>query len=163
MCNVIKPEKLEIKEGQPLFGGSMDFKPPKDKPAYGHINAFDPLTGERKWRYDTKYLNLASLLATGGDLIFSGDVMGNAFALDARTGQKLWSFNSGAGMSGSPISYSVNGRQYIAIPTGMGSLLSGLIPLLWPESADKLPERASTLVVFALPETANKGAAGNGK
>jgi alcohol dehydrogenase (cytochrome c) len=163
MCNVIKPEKLEIKEGQPLFGGSMDFKPPKDKPAYGHINAFDPLTGERKWRYDTKYLNLASLLATGGDLIFSGDVMGNAFALDARTGQKLWSFNTGAGMSGSPISYSVNGRQYIAVPTGMGSLLGGLVPLLWPESADKLPERASTLVVFALPETASKGAAGNGK
>jgi alcohol dehydrogenase (cytochrome c) len=163
MCNVIKPEKLEIKEGQPLFGGSMDFKPPKDKPAYGHINAFDPLTGERKWRYDTKYLNLASLLATGGDLIFSGDVMGNAFALDAWTGQKLWSYNTGAGMSGSPISYSVNGRQYIAVPTGMGSLLSGLVPLLWPESADKLPERASTLVVFALPETAIKGAAGNGK
>jgi alcohol dehydrogenase (cytochrome c) len=163
MCNVIKPEKLEIKEGQPLFGGSMDFKPPKDKPAYGHINAFDPLTGERKWRYDTKYLNLASLLATGGDLIFSGDVMGNAFALDARTGQKLWSYNTGAGMSGSPISFSVNGRQYIAFPTGMGSLLGGLVPLLWPESADKLPERASTLVVFALPEAANKGAAGNGK
>jgi alcohol dehydrogenase (cytochrome c) len=163
MCNVIKPEKQEIKEGQPLFGGSMEFKPPKDKPAYGHINAFDPLTGERRWRYNTNYLNLASLLATGGDLVFSGDVMGNAFALDAATGQKLWSFQTGAGMSGSPISYSVNGRQYIAIPTGMGSLLSGLVEVLWPETAGKLPERASTLVVFALPETAIKGAAGNGK
>jgi alcohol dehydrogenase (cytochrome c) len=141
----------------------MEMMPPKDKPAYGHINAFDPLTGERKWRYNTTGINVASLLATGGGLIFSGDAMGNAFALDARTGQKLWSFNAGAGMSGSPISYSVSGRQYIAIPTGMGSLLGGLVPLLWPESAQKIPEAASTLVVFALPETSTKGAAVNGK
>jgi alcohol dehydrogenase (cytochrome c) len=163
ICNVIRPQKLEVKEGQPLFGGGMEMKPPKDKSAYGHINAFDPLTGERKWRYNTTGINVASLLATGGGLIFSGDVTGAAFALDARTGQKLWSFNTGAGMSGSPISYSVNGQQYVAIPTGMGSLLSGLVPLLWPESAHKIPEAASTLVVFALPETSIKGAASNGK
>lgn len=160
-CNVIKPEKLDIKEGQPLFGGGTDTLPPKDKPAYGHINAFDPMTGERKWRYLTDGMNLASLLATGGDLIFSGDVYGNAFALDAKTGQKLWSFPTGAGISGSPISYSVNGRQYVAIPTGMGSLLSGVNAILWPEKADKLPEGASTLVIFALPES--KGDAVNGK
>jgi hypothetical protein len=66
-------------------------------------------------------------------------------------------------MSGSPISYSVNGQQYVAIPTGMGSLLSGLVPLLWPESAHKIPEAASALIVFALPETSIKGAASNGK
>src|SRR5262249_7555236 len=118
--NLIRPQKLGIRGGQPLFGGSMGMKAPQEKAPYGPINAFDPLTGERKWRYDTTGINVASLLATGGDLIFSGDVMGNAFALDARTGQKLWSFNTGAGMSGSPISYSVNGRQYIAVPTGMG-------------------------------------------
>ncbi len=163
MCNVIKPQKLEIKEGQPLFGGSMEFVPPKGKAPYGHINAFDPLTGERKWRYLTRYMNVASLLSTGGDLIFSGDVMGEAFALDAKTGQKLWSFNTGASITGSPISYSVGGRQYIAIPTGMGSLVGGLTTLMWPESEAKMPERASTLVVFALPETAAKGGAGNGK
>ncbi|MDQ3014153.1 MAG: PQQ-binding-like beta-propeller repeat protein, partial [Acidobacteriota bacterium] len=160
-CNTIKPEKLEIKEGQMLFGGGTDTKPPKDKPAYGHIDAYNPLTGERKWRYTTNGMNMASLLATGGDLIFSGDVFGNAFALDAKTGEKLWSFPTGAGMSGSPISYSVNGRQYVAIPTGMGSCCGGMNTILWPEMAGKLPEGASTLVVFALPET--KGGAGNGK
>ncbi len=151
MCNVIKPQKQEIKEGQPLFGGSMTFIPPKGQTAYGHINGFDPLTGERKWRYLTRYLNVASLLSTGGDLVFSGDVMGEAFALDATTGKKLWSFNTGASVTGSPITYSVNGRQYVAIPTGMGSLVGGLTTLIWPESEKKFPERASTLVVFALP------------
>jgi alcohol dehydrogenase (cytochrome c) len=163
MCNVIKPQKMEIKEGQPLFGGSMEFKPPPNKPAYGHINAFDPLTGERKWRYTTRYLNVASLLTTGGDLLFSGDLIGEAFALDAKTGEKVWTFNTGASVCGSPISYSINGRQYIAIPTGMGSLVGGLATLMWPESEKIMPERASTLVVFALPQTEVKGGTGNGK
>lgn len=152
MCNVIKPQKMEIKEGQPLFGGGMEFVPPKGKQAYGHINAFDPLTGERKWRYTTRYINVASLLSTAGDLLFSGDVMGEAFALDAKTGQKLWGFNTGASITGSPVTYSVNGRQYVAVPTGMGSLIGGLTTVMWPETANKMPERASTLVVFALPE-----------
>jgi alcohol dehydrogenase (cytochrome c) len=163
MCNIIKPEKQEIKEGQLLFGGGVEFKPPKEIAPYGHIDAYDPLTGEKKWRHRTKYSILASLMVTGSDLLFSGDVEGNAFALDARTGEKLWSFNTGGGISGSPISYAVNGRQYIAIPSGMGSLLAGVIPIIWPESADKLPEGASTLFVFALPETAGKGAVSNEK
>ncbi len=151
VCNLIRPQKMDPVEGKPLFGGSMTFIPPKGQQSYGHINGFDPLTGERKWRYLTRYLNVASLLSTGGDLIFSGDVMGEAFALDAMTGKKLWSFNTGASISGSPITYEVNGRQYVAMPTGMGSLVGNLTTTLWPESEKSFPERASTLVVFALP------------
>jgi alcohol dehydrogenase (cytochrome c) len=157
ICNIIRPEKMEPKEGQPLFGGSMTFVAPRGKPAYGHINGFDPLTGERKWRYQTRYMNVASLLSTGGDLIFTGDVMGEVFALDATNGKKLWGFNTGASVTGSPITYSVNGRQYVAVPTGMGSLVGGLTTLIWPESGGSFPERASTLVVFALPAVAGNG------
>lgn len=152
ICNLIKPQKMEPQEGQPLFGGSMTFVPPRGKPAYGHIDGYDPLTGERKWRYLTRYLNVASLLSTGGDLIFSGDVMGEAFALDATTGKKLWGFNTGASVTGSPVTYAVDGRQYVAVPTGMGSLVGGLTPVIWPEAEKGFPEKASTLVVFALPK-----------
>jgi len=152
ICNLIKPQKMEPQEGQPLFGGSMTFVPPRGKPAYGHIDGYDPLTGERKWRYLTRYLNVASLLTTGGDLIFSGDVMGEAFALDATTGKKLWGFNTGASVTGSPVTYAVDGRQYVAVPTGMGSLVGGLTPVIWPEAEKSFPEKASTLVVFALPK-----------
>lgn len=152
ICNLIKPQKMEPQEGQPLFGGSMTFVPPRGKPAYGHIDGYDPLTGERKWRYLTRYLNVASLLSTGGDLIFSGDVMGEAFALDATTGKKLWGFNTGASVTGSPVTYAVDGRQYVAVPTGMGSLVGGLTPVIWPEAEKSFPEKASTLVVFALPK-----------
>ena len=151
-CNSITPQKLEVREGKGLFGGSIDFKPPAGGPAWGHIDAYDPVTGAKKWGYRTKYMNLSSLLATGGDLIFAGDVEGNAFALDARTGERLWSAGVGAGVSGSPISFAVGGRQFIAVPAGMGSLIGGLVPVLWPETKGHLPGPASTLHVFALPD-----------
>lgn len=151
-CGIVKPQLMDVVEGQGLFGGGVDLVPPKGIAPYGHIDAYDPATGEKKWRYKTKYANLSSLLTTAGDLLFAGDVEGNAFALDSRTGEKLWSFNTGGGISGSPISYSVNGRQYVAVPSGMGSLIGGVVPVIWPETRGRLPEGASTLFVFALPE-----------
>ena len=89
-------------------------------------------------------------MATGGNLVFTGDPEGEFFALDAVTGKKLWSFNTGSGHRGSPISYAVNGRQYIAVPAGWGSAVAGLMPQLWPEVED-FPA-GSALIVFALPE-----------
>ena len=65
------------------------------------------------------------MLATAGDLVFTGDPEGNFFALDARTGNKLWSFQTGAGHRGGSISYSVGGRQYIAVTTGFQQTLVG--------------------------------------
>jgi len=97
-----------------------------------------------------KYVLLASMLATAGDLLFTGDPEGFFFALDARTGNKLWSFQTGSGNRGSSISYSVNGRQYIATPTGWGSLVGNGVGNLWPEAASF--RTGSTLMVFALPE-----------
>ena len=124
--------------------------PPPDGPPHSHLDAYDPVTGKRQWSYPYKYLLLASLLATAGDLVFTGDPEGFFFALDARTGQKLWSFQTGSGHRGSSVTYTVNGRQYIATPTGWGSLASGAMPSLWPEA--ETFRGGSTLMVFALPE-----------
>jgi alcohol dehydrogenase (cytochrome c) len=108
------------------------------------------VTGKRAWSYPYKYFLLASILATGGDLIFTGDPEGNFFALDARNGAKLWSFQTGAGHRGSPITYSVNGRQYIATPTGWGSNVGRIMLEIFPGVMNA--RNGSTLVVFALPE-----------
>jgi alcohol dehydrogenase (cytochrome c) len=72
------------------------------------------------------------------------------FALDARTGKKVWSFQTGSGHRGGPITYAVNGRQYVATPSGWGSALAGLLPQIWPE-AERF-RAGSALFVFALPE-----------
>ena len=97
-----------------------------------------------------KFVLMSSMLATAGDLVFTGDPEGNFFALDAKTGNKLWSFQTGAGNRGSAISYSVNGRQYIAATSGWHqTLVGGAALTLFPAESFRL---GSTLVVFALPE-----------
>jgi len=93
---------------------------------------------------------MASMLATGGDLVFTGDPEGDFFALDARTGEKLWRYQTGAGHRGSAVSYAVNGRQYIATPTGwQASMVGGFMAGMFPDQSWR---PGSTLVVFALPE-----------
>lgn len=125
-------------------------KRPPNSEAGGHLDAFDPVSGKRQWSYRSKYPLLASTLATAGNLIFSGDPEGHFFALNALTGEKLWSFSTGSGHRGSPITYSVGGRQYVAVPSGWGSAAAGALPQIWPETED-FPSGA-TLFVFALPE-----------
>ena len=117
-----------------------------------HIAAFDPLTGKQQWTFATQYVNNSSLLATAGDLVFGGDMEGYAFALDAKSGKKLWSFNTGGRIVSPPVSFSVNGRQFIAIGSGGGSVADDQIAVYWPETKDRQPQSAATLFVFALPE-----------
>jgi len=150
ICGSLEPEDLDVKEGDAYFGGKISpgHLSAKGKP---NISAFDPLTGERKWTFATKYPNASSLLATAGDLIFAGDLEGYAFALDAKSGEKVWSFNTGGKIASPPVSFSINGRQYIAISTGGGSLVERAVPRLYPEAKGHLPADASTLFVFALP------------
>ena len=149
-CQTLTVQKEDPRPGETFFGGVFELKPPPKGEAGSHFDAFDPVTGEKKWSYYSKYPLLASAVATGGNLVFTGDPEGEFFALDAVTGKKLWSFNTGSGHRGSPISYAVNGRQYIAVPAGWGSAVAGLMPQLWPEVED-FPA-GSALIVFALPE-----------
>ncbi|HWH58868.1 MAG TPA: PQQ-binding-like beta-propeller repeat protein [Terriglobales bacterium] len=116
------------------------------------ISAFDPATGAKKWSFNTNYINFSSPLLTGGNLLFGGDEEGNAFALDATTGEKLWSFNTGSRISSAPVSFSVGGRQFIAISTGGGTIGESMILHLFPDAKGHLPEPSAMLFVFALPE-----------
>lgn len=141
----------EAREGRGFVAGSVTMRAPPDGPLRAHLDAFDPVTGEKKWTLPFKYPILSSLLVTGGDLLFMGDVEGRFLAVDAKTGKQLWSFNTGSGHRGGPISYSVNGRQYVAAPSGLGSIFVSGMAAVWPETAN-FPG-GSTVFVFALPET----------
>ena len=85
-----------------------------------------------------------SLVATGGGLIFGGDVNGRFRALDQETGAVLWEVNLGSSVSGYPITYAVDGRQYVAVSTGTQRFID-----LTPELQ---PSQGNNLFVFALPE-----------
>lgn len=149
-CQEVTAREEKPQEGKVFFGGQFENRNPPGEKAYGHLDALDPVTGKVQWTYRYKYPLLASILATNGDLIFTGDPEGFFFALHGRTGQKLWSFQTGSGLRGSPVTYSVDGRQYVATPSGWGSALAGLLPQLWPETESI--RTGSSLFVFALPE-----------
>lgn len=149
-CQQLTVARQQGELGQGFFGGEFQVAHPPGEDAYAHLSAYDPRTGERKWQYRTKYPLLASQLATAGGLLFTGDAQGRFFALDQDSGQELWSFRTGSGHRGSAVTYSVDGRQYIATPSGWGSALAGLSSQLWPELADAPP--GSSVFVFALPK-----------
>ena len=113
----------------------------------GTIRAISAETGETTWLYEQRAATM-SLVATGGGLLFGGDVNGRVRAWDQETGEVLWEINLGSPLSGFPISFAVDGRQYLAFGTGSGGTAShfmGLTPELRPSSGNNL-------FVFALPE-----------
>ena len=149
-CQEVIAREEEPQEGQNFFGGNFYLKPAPNSPPAGHLDAYHPVTGHKIWSYSSEYPFLSSILSTAGNLVFSGDSKGQFFALDAQTGEKLWNFQTGSGHRGSAISYSVSGRQYVAVPSGWGSAVAGIMPQLWPETEEL--RAGSTLFVFALPE-----------
>jgi PQQ-dependent dehydrogenase (methanol/ethanol family) len=113
----------------------------------GAIHAISASTGKTEWRFEQRAA-LLSLVTTGGGLLFGGDVAGRFRAFDQRTGAVLWQINLGSQVTGFPISYAVNGRQYIAVSTGQAVNTAQYL-VLTPEIR---PSLNSALYVFALPE-----------
>jgi alcohol dehydrogenase (cytochrome c) len=113
---------------------------------YGSIKAVDPTTGEIKASQKLEYPNVGGAMATAGNLVFFGLPDGTFAAHDAKTLKELWSFNTGTGINAPPITYSVNGKQYIAVLVG-----SRQAPNIVPLSPElKNTSTASMLFVFSL-------------
>ena len=112
----------------------------------GSIHAISVETGRTLWTYDQR-AGVLSLMSTAGGLIFGGDANGRFRALDEDTGEVLWETNLGSPVSGYPVSFAVDGVQYIAVSTG-SSLAGGGMNALTPELR---PGTGNSLFVFALP------------
>jgi alcohol dehydrogenase (cytochrome c) len=134
--------RREFKESIPYWGAGVQVD---IEDMAGSISAFDA-SGEEKWRWRNELPMCASALATGGDLVFAGEPSGEFNAIDARTGELLWQFQCGSGHHSSPTTYSVDGRQYIAVPVGWGAWAEGFLPGMLGAG------HGSALIAFALPE-----------
>ena len=108
----------------------------------GSVQAISAETGQVTWNYQQRAATMA-LAATGGGLVFGGDVNGRFRAFDHETGDVLWEINLGSPVSGFPITFAVEGRQYVAVSTGLPRFID-LTPELRPSSGNNL-------FVFALP------------
>ncbi|MGQ0815232.1 MAG: PQQ-dependent dehydrogenase, methanol/ethanol family [Gemmatimonadota bacterium] len=141
-CAVFKSKFTEFREGMAYWGGEAT---PVTTNQWGHVKAFDPATGREVWSWRGRHPMVGSLLTTAGDLVFGGEPTGEFNAYHARTGELLWQYQTGSGIHGSAITYSVAGKQYVAVTSGWGGWMKGFAPELYGAT------RGSALFVFALP------------
>jgi alcohol dehydrogenase (cytochrome c) len=136
--SVYVKENVEFAEGR-LFTGPLPaspvplIRPPqivsrKEEDGYGAIRAIDPETGDRKWEYKMTDVTDSGILTTATDVLFTGGREGYFMALDARTGALLWKASVGGQVSSGPMTYSVGGKQYVAIAAGNSLFVYGLRP-----------------------------------
>jgi alcohol dehydrogenase (cytochrome c) len=117
---------------------------------WGELQAIDVATGKRMWHIDTKLPWNDGTLSTGGGLVFSGTPDGIFYAFDAKNGRVLWSHHTASGIIGVPMSYRVDGKQYIAVQSGWG----GVAPFYGGpimNASFKHFRLGGRLYVFALP------------
>ena len=113
----------------------------------GAVYAVSAETGRTVWLHEQRSGTM-SLVATGGGLVFVGDVGGRFKALDHETGEVLWEINLGSPITGFPITYAVDGQQYVVVSTGT-SITTAAFGRLTPEIR---PSAGNNIFVFAMPD-----------
>ncbi len=147
-CNEMVNEEMipgESYKPREFFTGGG---PRQFEPIYGSLTAVDVATGEVAGKYMHKYPLLGGVLTTAGGLVFTSLPAGELVALDATTLEEVWRFETGAGLNAPPMTYEVNGTQYIAVLVGLG----GAWPKWFVDSTKGLEqiEPSSMLYVFSL-------------
>jgi alcohol dehydrogenase (cytochrome c) len=99
---------------------------PNEQQGYGALKAIDPKTGEMVWQVKFADLTEGGVLSTAGDVVFTGNREGYFHAFDAGDGRLLWKASLGGYIAAGPVSYSVDGKQYVAVAAGHGMFVFGL-------------------------------------
>ena len=140
-------------EWERSLGYGFDFvetmRPPEGVENLGTIWAVSAETGKTRWRQEQRS-GVMSMVATGGGLVFAGDIAGSFKAYDDESGAVLWESQLGAPVSGYPIAFAANGKQYVAVTTGPSLLALGIGGLTPEVLEGQLP--GGNVFVFTLPD-----------
>jgi alcohol dehydrogenase (cytochrome c) len=151
-------EKATFGPVQKVVGGGgtgpvrrRDYKHPESLGSLGEFLAMDIRSGRILWRHRTPSPSNAAALTTAGGVVFGGDWDRHMYAYDAATGKILWQTRLPTSAQGFPITYLAKGKQYVAMPAGIGGGSWGVLipPELTPEM--RRPSSGNSLLVFALP------------
>ena len=139
-ANLHQPMTYHVEEakypgGKLWLGGAFKVIP-TEKQA-GRLVAVNIDTGRIAWKFDTEQPLIGGVLATAGGLVFNGEGNGLFRAFDAKTGRKLWEYQCGAGVNAPAVSYTVGGKQYVAVAAGGNTQIDF--------------KRGNSVIVFALP------------
>jgi len=142
-------EPITYKKGAAFLGAGFIIKPVF--PSHiGSLKAIDPKDGRVVWEAKNKGVLWGGVLATRGNLVFTGTPEGYLKAFDAKTGKELWKYNTGSGITGSPITWEQDGEQWVAVVSGWG----GAVPLWGGEVAKSHAgiTQGGSLWAFKLPK-----------
>ncbi len=147
---VVKTTPVTEPQVQLNIGANFTIAKPPSGEIYGHLDARDPITGDKKWEVRFPEPPMASIMSTAGNLVFVPDSRGTVHAYNATTGAELWNHSDGVGHQGGIISYAAGGKQYIAVIAGFGGMASDDFGPTFGEPYKSMPRDEGVLVVYSL-------------
>jgi len=148
LCSDMIGRYVERKEGGGGYGGnSRSYKMDNTNGKVGKLVTIDIKNMEKIWQYEQNAMFLTGSLTTSGGLTFIGDLDRKFMAFDTKTGKLLWDTTLGSALHGFPVSYAVNGKQFIAVQTGMG-VFRAMSSVISPDIYQ--PEGGNAIYVFEL-------------
>ncbi|HEV2548607.1 MAG TPA: methanol/ethanol family PQQ-dependent dehydrogenase [Stellaceae bacterium] len=115
-----KAVPAQYKAGEFYFGIDLTLGFAFKEGPRGYLKAIDPMTGKAKWEVPSDIPRWSGVLSTAGGTVFTGEMTGEFEAFDAESGKKLWSFQTGSGIEGQPVTWEQGGVQYVAVTSGYG-------------------------------------------